>query len=102
MNHEICWTPEMLETLNDHLSEFSYIERYQPTISDKVVSKALENVTKDLSSYAHLSRWFSHMQNFKKEELSGKHESVEKVLATLEPPTKKVSYHKTAGFPCFT
>lgn len=89
MNYEICWTPEILETLNDHLGEFSYIERYQPTISDKVIFDNLKKVTEDLSCYAHLSRWLSHMQNFKKEELSGKLKSVESVLATLEPSTKK-------------
>ncbi|XP_069943421.1 tyrosine--tRNA ligase, cytoplasmic isoform X1 [Cherax quadricarinatus] len=93
MSDKVCWTSETLRTLDDHLNEYSYIEGYQPTVSDTVVCKSLHTVTEDLSCYKHLSRWLSHMKSYKDEQLHGELKTVNDVLATLAPHAKKVSYH---------
>nr|XP_053633067.1 uncharacterized protein LOC128689030 isoform X2 [Cherax quadricarinatus] len=90
MSDKVCWTSETLRTLDDHLNEYSYIEGYQPTVSDTVVCKSLHTVTEDLSCYKHLSRWLSHMKSYKDEQLHGELKTVNDVLATLAPHAKKM------------
>jgi len=62
-------TPKGQGKLNGFLGRSSYINGYTPSQEDVKVYKALE--VKDISNkYAHLKRWYNHINSFSKEEQS--------------------------------
>lgn len=97
LNEKMRWTSEHLGALNDHLSSYSYVDGYQPSVSDTVLHNSLLESQVDTAVYEHLNRWFNHLKSFENEKFGGNPLSVEHILASLEPPTKKVRYCAQVG-----
>jgi elongation factor 1-beta len=55
-----------LKQLNDHLATKSYIDGYAPSSSDVSVFEGLASAPS--SDLEHISRWYSHVQSFDKNE----------------------------------
>jgi len=52
-----------LKAFNDHLANFSYAEGYHPSHRDTELLVGLKSAP-DASKYAHLVRWYKHVQSF--------------------------------------
>lgn len=86
----IKWNPEHLEALDNHLRDRSYIEGWSATQSDSLLIHALEPVTKNLTNYVHITRWWKHMKTFKNHELEGMARSTEEVVSKFGTTSETV------------
>ena len=54
-----------LQSLEDHLTERSYVSGFEPTTSDNLVFEALSNVSKlDAKVYPSIHRWHKHIESY--------------------------------------
>uniref|UniRef100_A0A3Q2YIW0 Elongation factor 1-beta n=1 Tax=Hippocampus comes TaxID=109280 RepID=A0A3Q2YIW0_HIPCM len=58
----ICHTPKALKTLNDFLSDKSYIEGFVASQADVAVFEAIASAP--LPTFCHLLRWYNHIKSF--------------------------------------
>ncbi|PSN36530.1 Tyrosine--tRNA ligase [Blattella germanica] len=54
-----------LALLNEHLSNYSYINGYEPTLTDCHVYRFLSSKFPFTHNLTHISRWYLHIQSFK-------------------------------------
>ncbi|KAJ1566071.1 Translation elongation factor 1 beta, partial [Nowakowskiella sp. JEL0078] len=76
---------EGLKLFNSHMSDFSYVEGYQPSQADMVVFQQFKS-TPDAVKYPYASRWYHHINSFG----NGKTKQIELIQAfeiSLEPMT---------------
>lgn len=63
MNFGDLSTAEGLKALDEHLSDRSYIDSFEPTQTDASVFQMIA-FSKVSQSLPHLSRWYKHIQSF--------------------------------------
>lgn len=63
MNFGDLSTAEGLKALDEHLSDRSYVDSFEPTQADASVFQMI-TLSKVPQSLPHLTRWYKHIQSF--------------------------------------
>lgn len=89
MEESKFWTSQNLENLDNHLCVFTYIDKYQTSIDDKVVFESLKWCT-DVDNYQNIKRWYNHIKSFEIEKFSGTCKSLNAVFTHIESSRTKM------------
>lgn len=83
-------TPEHLKALDNHLRDYSFVERWQATHSDFILSNIVAAVKESVPNYVHISRWWKHIQTYDIVEFKGMGRTVEDILGMFGATAKTV------------
>lgn len=73
-------SPENLKALDNHLRDYSFVEGWQATHSDNVLSNIVASVIESVPNYVHISRWWKHIKTYDMAEFQGMARTVEDIL----------------------
>jgi glutathione S-transferase len=65
---DVSDTQEFFCKLNEHLSNFSYMNGFSPTQADSHVYRFLSSQFPPPQNLPHILRWYKHIQSFKEVE----------------------------------
>lgn len=83
-------SPENLKALDNHLRDYSFVEGWQATHSDNVLSNIVASVIESVPNYVHISRWWKHIKTYDMAEFQGMARTVEDILGMFGVSAKTV------------